>query len=143
MTKVLPLANFGMPQCCRQCLTVSGQGFGVMMVLAYSMFTDIAEYLEWKSERQMTALVISASIFAIKTGIAIGGAVPGFVLSAGGFVAGAQQSEAALTGINIAFALVPALVIMPAGIVMLFYKLDHRTIARIEGELSTRRAAIA
>lgn len=120
-----------------------GLGFGVMMVLAYSMFTDIAEYLEWQSGRQMTALVISASIFAIKTGVAIGGAIPAFLFWSSGFVAGAEQSAGSLVGINIAFALVPALVIVPAGLAMLFYKLDHRTIATIERELATRRAAIA
>jgi GPH family glycoside/pentoside/hexuronide:cation symporter len=120
-----------------------GLGFGVMMVLAYSMFTDIAEYLEWESGRQMTALVISASIFAIKTGVAIGGAVPAFLLGISGFAAGAEQSDAALMGINIAFALVPAVAISPAAIAMLLYKLDHATIDRIEGELASRRAAIA
>jgi len=119
-----------------------GLGFGVMMVLAYSMFTDIAEYLEWKSGRQMTALVISASIFAIKTGVAVGGAVPAFLLGMSGFTAGAEQSESAVAGINIAFALVPAVVIIPAGLAMLFYKLDHGTIAKIERELASRRAAI-
>lgn len=117
-----------------------GIGFGVMMILSYSMFTDIAEYLDWKSNRLMTGLVISASIFAIKTGIAMGGAIPGFILGATGFVPNQAQDAPALLGINIAFALIPALAIIPSGIAMLFYRLDRATIARVEDELAIRRS---
>jgi GPH family glycoside/pentoside/hexuronide:cation symporter len=37
-----------------------GIGFGMLMVLSFSMFTDIAEFIDWKTGRQMTALVIAA-----------------------------------------------------------------------------------
>lgn len=117
-----------------------GIGFGVMMVLSFSMFTDIAEYLDWKSNRLMTGLVVSASIFAIKTGIAMGGAIPGFVLDATGFVPNQVQGAEALAGINLAFAVIPGLVIIPAAFAMLFYKLDRATITKVEAELAQRRA---
>lgn len=120
-----------------------GTAFGVMMVLSYSMFTDIAEYLDWKTNRLMTGLVISASIFAIKTGIAMGGAIPGFILGATGFVANQPQDAPAIAGINLAFALIPALVIIPAGAAMFFYKLDRATIEQVERELAERRASEA
>ena len=42
-------------------------------------------------------------------------------------------------GIDLAFAIVPAAIIIPAGVAMLFYKLDRRTIAHFEGELAQRR----
>ena len=116
-----------------------GVGFGMMMVLAYSMFTDIAEYLEWSSGRQMTGLVISASIFAIKAGVAFGAALPGFLLALTGFEAGAIQSAEARMGIELAFALVPAAAIVPAGVAMYFYRLDRATIAQVETELAERR----
>ena len=117
-----------------------GLGFGMIMVMAYSMFTDVAEYVDWKSGQQMTGLAISASIFAIKAGIAFGAAVPGFTLAYFGFVAGENQSDQANMGIEMAFAIAPALAIIPAGAAVFFYKIDRRTIAQIEADLNKRRA---
>jgi GPH family glycoside/pentoside/hexuronide:cation symporter len=116
-----------------------GIGFGMLMVLAYAMFTDIAEYVDWRSRKQMTALVVAASIFAVKTGVAFGLALPGLVMSMTGFEAGQEQSEAAIMGINLAFAIIPAMALVPGGIAMFFYHLDRRTIAKIETELAQRR----
>ncbi|MEP3421976.1 MAG: glycoside-pentoside-hexuronide (GPH):cation symporter [Erythrobacter sp.] len=117
-----------------------GIGFGFLMVLAFSMFTDIAEFIDWKSGQQMTALTVSASIFAVKIGMGLGGALPGLVLEWTGFVAGETQSEQAIAGINFAFAVMPALILIPAGIAMMFYRLDHKTIAKVERDLAARRA---
>jgi GPH family glycoside/pentoside/hexuronide:cation symporter len=116
-----------------------GIGFGMLMVLAYAMFTDIAEYVDWRSRKQMTALVVAASIFAVKTGVAFGLALPGLVMGITGFEAGQEQSEAAVMGINLSFAIIPALALVPGGIAMFFYHLDRRTIAKIETELAQRR----
>ena len=118
-----------------------GIGLGMMMVLAYSMFTDIAEYLEWTSGRQMTGLAVSGAVFAIKTGVAIGAALPGALFALTGFEAGAVQSQGARFGIDLAFAIVPAAMIVPAGLAMLLYKLDRSTIAAMEADLAERRAA--
>jgi len=120
-----------------------GLGFGMLMVLAFSMFTDIAEYIDWKSGQQMTGLVVSASIFAVKIGMGLGGALPGFVLGATGFDASAEQSAEALAGINFAFAFMPVLILLPAGIALLFYRLDRKMLARVESELAQRRDSAA
>ena len=117
-----------------------GIGFGFLMMLAFSMFTDIAEYIDWRSGQQMTGLVLAASVFAIKIGMSLGGALPGFVLELSGFVAGDEQSASALAGINFAFAIMPVIIMLPAGIVMFFYRLNHRTVARAETELAARRS---
>ena len=116
-----------------------GVGLGMMMMLAYSMFTDIAEYLDWSTGRQMTGLAVSGAVFAIKTGVAVGAALPGMLFALTGFEAGAVQTDSAKFGIDLAFAIVPAAIIIPAGVAMFFYKLDRRTIARFESELAERR----
>jgi GPH family glycoside/pentoside/hexuronide:cation symporter len=118
-----------------------GVGFGFLMVLAFSMFTDIAEFIDWKFGKPMTALTLAASVFAVKVGAGLGSALPGLVLEINGFDPGGEQSAGAIAGINAAFAVIPGLILIPAGIAMLFYKLDHATIARIERDLSTRRTA--
>ena len=120
-----------------------GVGLGMMMMLAYSMFTDIAEYLEWSTGRQMTGLAVSGAVFAIKTGVAIGAALPGLLFAMTGFEAGAVQSESAKYGIDLAFAIVPAAMIVPAAVAMLFYRLDRATIARFESDLAQRRSQSA
>lgn len=117
-----------------------GVGFGVLMVIAYAMFTDIAEYVDWRSKLQMTGLVIAASVFAIKTGVAFGAAIPGFAMQWTGFVPGESQGEVALWGINLAFALIPAAALVPGAVAMLFYRIDRRLLARIESDLAARRA---
>ena len=116
-----------------------GIGFGVLMVLSYSMFTDIAEYIEWKSGRQMTALVIAASVFGVKAGIGFGSAVPGFILEWTGFVADAKQTETALMGIQVAFAIIPAAIMLPAAAAMMFYGITRSVLAEAERDLETRR----
>ncbi|MEM6826869.1 MAG: glycoside-pentoside-hexuronide (GPH):cation symporter [Pseudomonadota bacterium] len=119
-----------------------GIGFGFLMVLAFSMFTDIAEFIDWKSGKQMTALTLSASIFAVKIGMSFGGAMPGLVLDQTGFVAGADQSAQAIAGINFAFAWLPGLILIPAGVAMLFYRLSHSMMRQVETDLNTRRSTI-
>lgn len=116
-----------------------GTGFGFLMVMAYSMFTDIAEYIDWKAHLQMAGLVISASIFAIKGGVALGTSIPGFIFQLTGFVPQGDQTAAARMGIELAFTAIPIAALLPAMIAMRFYRLDHATIAQLETELAMRR----
>lgn len=118
---------------------VVGMGFGMLMVLSFSMFTDIAEFIDWKSGRQMTALVVAASVFGVKAGVGFGSFIPGVVLDWSGFVAGEAQSETALLGIQLAFAVIPAAVMIPAAIALAFYGINRQVLDRVETELSTRR----
>ena len=120
-----------------------GIGFGLLMVLSYSMFTDIAEYIDWKTRRQMTALVIAASVFGVKAGVGLGSFLPGLALDLTGFVAEGEQSETALWGIQIAFAFIPAGILIPAAGALFFYGINHKVLAKAESELSQRRAARA
>jgi len=116
-----------------------GLGFGMLMVLSFSMFTDIAEYIDWRTGQQMTGLVVSASIFSVKFGAGIGAGFPGFVMQYTGFVPNAEQTPEALAGINFAFAIAPICALIPAAIALLFYRLNHKTIEGIEEELAERR----
>ena len=120
---------------------IAGIGFGFLMVLSYSMFTDIAEFIDWKSGRQMTALVIAASVFGVKAGVGLGSFIPGMVLQWTGFDSQGQQSEAAIMGIQIAFAAIPAGVMFPAVVALMFYRINAGVLAQAESELSVRREA--
>ena len=114
--------------------------FGVIITLLFSMYTDCAEYGEWKTGKNTAGLTVSASMFSLKFGSAVGGALPGFMLAWFGFVANEVQTESAITGIRLMFNLLPAIFFLAGGLLMFFYRIDRSTLTRIEGELHERRS---
>lgn len=116
--------------------------FGVMITLLFAMYTDCAEYGEWKSGVNSAGLTVSASMFSLKTGSAIGSAVPAFILAGFGFIANEVQTPEAISGIRLMFNVVPALFFAAAGVLIIFYKLDGKTVKRIEKDLLTRRGEL-
>ncbi len=114
--------------------------FGVMITLLFAMYTDCAEYGEWKSGVNSAGLTVSASMFSLKSGSAIGIALPAFILAAFGFVANEAQTPEAIQGIRVMFNVVPAVFFALAGLLVVFYRLDGKTVRRIEAELMTRRS---
>ncbi len=114
--------------------------FGVIITLLFSMYTDCAEYGEWRTGKNTAGLTVSASMFSLKFGSAVGGALPGFMLAWFGFVANEAQTELAITGIRLMFNLLPAVFFLAGGLMMIFYRIDRATLSRIEGELHARRS---
>lgn len=113
--------------------------FGVVITLLFSMYTDCAEYGEWKTGSNTAGLTVSASMFSLKFGSALGGALPGFILAGFGFVANEIQSDSAIAGIRLMFNVLPAVFFLLGGIAMLFYKIDRATLKTLEAELHERR----
>lgn len=114
--------------------------FGVTITLLFSMYTDCAEFGEWLTGKNTAGLTVSASMFSLKFGSAVGAALPGFMLAWIGFVANAAQSEDALLGIRLMFNVLPAVFFLMGGVLMLFYRIDRVTLDRVEEELCRRRA---
>lgn len=117
--------------------------FGVMITLLFAMYTDCAEYGEWKSGINSAGLTVSASMFSLKTGSAVGSAVPAFILAGFGFIANEVQTPEAISGIRLMFNIVPALFFSAAGLLIVFYTLNGDTVKMIERELLIRRGEIA
>ena len=113
--------------------------FGVIITLLFSMYTDCAEYGEWRTGRNTAGLTVSASMFSLKFGSAVGGALPGFMLASFGFVANEAQTDLAMTGIRLMFNALPAVFFLLAGLLMFFYRIDRASLSRIEAELHERR----
>ncbi|MBL4853540.1 MAG: MFS transporter [Robiginitomaculum sp.] len=114
--------------------------FGVIITLLFAMYTDCAEYGEWKSGKNSAGLTVSASMFSLKTGSAFGSAIPGFILAAFGFVANEIQTSESIQGIRLMFSFVPAIFFFAAGLLMVFYKLDGNTVKKMERALLKRRS---
>lgn len=113
--------------------------FGVIITLLFSMYTDCAEYGEWSRGKNTAGLTVSASMFSLKFGSAVGGALPGFILAGFGFVANEVQTEWSITGIRLMFNILPAVFFLAGGLLMVFYRIDRKTLHQIEAELHERR----
>ncbi len=112
---------------------------GPMSPIIWSMYTDTADYSEWKNGRRATGLVMSASTMAQKLGWTIGGTVAGLILGAFGFVANQDQNPETIKGIQLMISLIPAGLAVLASVMMIFYKLDERSMNDIKIELERRR----
>ncbi len=117
--------------------------FGVIITLLFSMYTDCAEYGEWRTGTHSAGLVVSASMFSLKLGAAVGGAMPGFILAWYGFVANQPQTEIAISGIRLMFSGLPAVFFLAAAVLMCFYRINRNTLSRMESALAQRRQPAA
>jgi GPH family glycoside/pentoside/hexuronide:cation symporter len=113
--------------------------FGPVSVLQWAMYTDTADYSEWKNQRRATGLVMAASLFALKLGLTLGGALVGWILAYYGFVANQAQTAEALTGIVKLLSLYPAIFGIAGGLLMIPYSLTNKMMVKIEEDLTARR----
>lgn len=114
---------------------------GPTSALTWALYGDVADYGEWKFGRRSTGLVYSASLFAIKTGLLVGGFLLPLFLEQFGFVRNAAQTATALLGITLAFSIVPGLFALLKAGALLIYPLNQKRVDEIERELVARRAA--
>jgi GPH family glycoside/pentoside/hexuronide:cation symporter len=113
---------------------------GPTSALTWALYGDVADYGEWKFGRRSTGLVYSASLFAIKTGIVVGGFLLPLFLQQFGFVRNAVQTANALLGITLAFSIAPALLALLKAAALMIYPLNQVRVDEIESELAARRA---
>jgi GPH family glycoside/pentoside/hexuronide:cation symporter len=114
---------------------------GPTSALTWALYGDVADYGEWKYGRRSTGLVYSASLFAIKTGLLVGGFLLPLFLDQFGFVRNATQTATALLGITLAFSVAPGFFALLKAVALLIYPLDQKRVDEIERELAARRAS--
>jgi len=113
---------------------------GATPVFLFAMFTDVADFHEWKFGFRATGLVIAGIMFAIKMGVAIGGFLLLKLLDVFGYVANQPQTPETIRGIKLLFSLIPAAFILVCGIVLCFYPINEKLLATIEGDLKQRKS---
>ena len=114
---------------------------GPYTVMIWSMYSDSADYSEWKTGRRATGLVFSASVFTQKLGVAVGGAVVAWVLAMSGFVPNTAQPELVITNIKVLMSLLPGALSFISATAILFYSLKPEQMIEIEKDLNERRDA--
>jgi len=115
--------------------------FGAVSVLQWAIYTDAADYGEWKFGRRATALIMAASLFMLKLGLTFGGAFVGWILELHNFVPLVQQTGEAMLGIRMLMSFYPAIFGLIAGFIMVFYPLKDTMMVKIEEDLLARKKA--
>jgi len=107
--------------------------------MLWAMMADVADYSEWKTGRRATGMTFSATTFGLKMGLSLGGALSGWLLSYYGYVAGAEQTEFALSGIRMMMSVFPAIPFFIGVAILFFYKINKHTELQMTEELIERR----
>lgn len=108
--------------------------------LQWTMFSDVVDYEEQRSGRRLDGLVFSTALFAIKFGLALGGAVVGWLLAAVDYAPNAvAQNATVLTTISALFSLIPSALFLAMALLLMIYKLNSQTADRIARELAQKR----
>jgi len=113
--------------------------WGVSMPLPWAMMADVADFSEWKNNRRATGIVFAGVVLGLKLGLAVGGALAGYVLSQFGYEANVEQSATALMGIRLGVSIFPCIAILLCVLVLFFYEIGKKTEYRMQDELAERR----
>lgn len=114
--------------------------YGLSGPIIWSMMGDVADYGEWKTGRRASGTVTSAVVFALFAGLAVGGAVAGWLLSFYGFISEAQvQTAHAQFGILLTASIYAGLAFLAAAVCMFFYPINREGNQQIADELAARR----
>lgn len=115
--------------------------YGPTIPLLWAMVADTADHMEYINHRRATGFCFSGVIFALKTGMGIGGAFAGLILSLFGFVSGLgmQQSGTTVTGIRLVSSLFPALLLIVGITALYFYPISKSYNEKMQAELAHRR----
>jgi sugar (glycoside-pentoside-hexuronide) transporter len=115
--------------------------FGLSGPIIWAMMGDVADYGEWKTGRRASGTVTAAVVFALWAGLALGGAIAGWLFSFYGFVSEAQvQTAQAQAGILLTASIYAGLAFIAAAVCMFFYPVSRDLSRQIADELEARRS---
>lgn len=118
--------------------------YGLSGPIIWAMMGDVADYGEWKTGRRASGTVTAAVVFALWAGLALGGAIAGWLFSFYGFVSGADvQSAHAQSGILLTASIYAGLAFFAVAACLFFYPISREGNQKIANELSERRKAFA
>ena len=115
-------------------------GHGQRLAIYFSMQADPVDYGVWKTGINTAGILTSINGFLGKVAMAGAGAITGFLLSWGGYVANQAQEPSALFAIKLCYLYLPAILIIASMFwIGKFYKLDDNY-ASIRAELDARNS---
>lgn len=106
--------------------------------LLWAKMADAIDYGQWQNNQRLTGLVYASVVFFIKMGLALGGAIAGWLLAYYGYQANTELSDVTKSGILMSFTLYPALGSILVALIMKRYILDNKTVQQITSDLAKR-----
>jgi GPH family glycoside/pentoside/hexuronide:cation symporter/probable glucitol transport protein GutA len=138
-TYFIPVSNITLLILTNAIACIGEGGFSSILL---SLQADLVDYAEWKHGYRAEGAVISLNSFVMKMGIALGGAIPAYVLAIFGFNADlAVQSPSTTAGILSAMSIMPFILVCIGIVVFFFMGLSKKEIAMVREELEQRRLA--
>ncbi len=105
--------------------------------LLWAKMADTVDYGHYKTGLRIPGLVYSSVVFFIKLGLAVGGALAGWLLAWYGYQAGQAQSADTMQGLLLSFTLWPALCSVLVALVMSRYRLNNTRVLQIHQALQS------
>ncbi len=121
--------------------------YGITIPVLWAMIADVADFSEWKNNRRATAIIFSAMMVGLKTGLAVGGALVTWILGLYGYVnkdaaeAGQPivQPETVTSGVKMLVSVYPSIPFLLAAGLLFFYVINKKMEVQIQNELMARR----
>ncbi|MCQ1059784.1 glycoside-pentoside-hexuronide (GPH):cation symporter [Photobacterium sp. ZSDE20] len=115
--------------------------FNTTTPVQWLMASDIIDHEEHRSGRRLDGLVFSTYLFSLKMGLAIGGALIGWILAFMNYDSSlTTQPDNILMTIKILFCIIPVILYAGMYFMLTLYKLDSKTIKTIAVELEANRS---
>jgi GPH family glycoside/pentoside/hexuronide:cation symporter len=108
-------------------MVFGGAGIGFSLATPFAMVPDTVEWDAARTGSRKEGAYYGMWTFFAKLGAALAGLISGVILSAGGYIVDAVQSEPALLAIRLIIGPIPAAILVAGIILMHFYPLDEKT----------------
>jgi GPH family glycoside/pentoside/hexuronide:cation symporter len=112
-------------------MVYGGVGIGFSYVAPFAMVPDTIEFDAHQSGERKEGAYYGMWTFISKLGTALAIFISGLILSFGGYVAEAIQSERAVLAIRLLIGPIPAIIFVAAFFLIRTYKLDEKTYRQI------------
>ncbi|CDQ19389.1 MFS transporter [Halobacillus karajensis] len=121
-------------------LAITGLGIYGIFGTTFAIQPDVIDYSEYKKNKSISGMIAAFQGFSVKGSMGLASAAIGFLLSLGGYVPNAAQTETALQYIEICFIWIPLVICLLISGSMWFYKLDDKR-KEMSVELESRRSS--
>ncbi|MCG0276660.1 MAG: MFS transporter [Thermosediminibacteraceae bacterium] len=117
---------------------------GILTSVMVSLYSDVSIYAQWKTGEDASPFVMGLMNLSLKTAIISRGTIIPFVLSAAGFIPGADPATATLalkTAVINVFVFIPGIFALVSAAVLAFgYKLTREKLIEMQNEINQRKA---